>query len=155
MKASLTCAAVLMMAMTAFASDDVIRRGAPITEAAKAVAIETVLATPEDYASEAVVVEGVIAQACSRKGCWMELVPAAGSRGMRVTFKNYGFFVPLDAKGMAARAEGVTNVKTLSRKEADHLAEEGAKLTRNADGTAREVSFVANGVELRKQPGSE
>lgn len=79
----------------------------------------------------------------------MELAPAAGKPGVRVTFKDYAFFVPLDSKGMKARAEGVATVKTLSKKDADHLEGEGAKLTRNADGTANEVSFVANGVELR------
>ena len=151
-KALITTILLLMVALTAVASDDVIRRGAPITEGAAALAIDEVLKDPDAYAKDAVVVDGVIAQACTRKGCWMELVPAAGRPGMRVTFKNYAFFVPLDSKGMIARAEGVTKVKTLSKKEADHLAEEGAKLTRNPDGTAREVSFVADGVELRK-PG--
>ena len=140
--------AILLMAGT---SDAVIRRGAPIPEGAATVAIEKMLQAPETYAENAVVVEGLIAQACTRKGCWMELVPEAGKPGMRVTFKDYGFFVPLDSKGMLARAEGVTKVKTLSKKEADHLDKEGAKLTRNPDGTAREVSFVANGVELRAQ----
>ena len=141
---------LIAVVLPVLAGDDVVRRGAPLSSDARPVAIQTVLETPDDYAKNAVLVEGVIAQACTRKGCWIELVPAAGKPGMRVTFKDYGFFVPLDSKGMAARAEGVTKVKTLSKKEADHLAEEGAKLTRNADGTAREVSFVANGVELRK-----
>ena len=59
-------------------------------------------------------------------------------------------FIPLQAQGMKARAEGVTSVKVLSKADADHLEGEGAKLTRNADGTANEISFVASGVELRK-----
>ena len=88
-------------------------------------------------------------QACECKGCRMQL-SAEGLLGMRVTFKVYAFFVPLDSKGMQVRAEGVTVVKTLSKAEADHLEGEGAKLARNADGTAKEVSFVANGVELWK-----
>jgi hypothetical protein len=51
---------------------------------------------------------------------------------------------------MKARAEGVTVIKELSKAEADHLESEGAKIARKADGTAIEVSFVANGVELTK-----
>jgi hypothetical protein len=51
---------------------------------------------------------------------------------------------------MQARMEGSVSVKTLSKEDADHLAEEGAQLTRNPDGTANEVSFVATGVELRQ-----
>ena len=38
----------------------------------------------------------------------------------------------------------------LLQHEIDHLEEEGAKLVRKADGTAVEVSFVANGVELSR-----
>jgi hypothetical protein len=80
----------------------------------------------------------------------MQLAPAEGGDGVRVTFKDYGFFIPLDAKGMKARAEGVAVVKTLSKAEADHLEGEGAKIKRNEDGSAVEISFIANGVELHK-----
>ena len=141
--------ALLLLATTAFAGET-ITRGAAISRDAKAVALTEVIAHPDAYIKTAVVVEGVVATNCERKGCWMQLVPAEGKQGVRVTFKDYGFFVPLDSKGAKVRAEGVATVKTLSKKEADHLEEEGAKLLRNEDGTAREVSFVASGVELTK-----
>lgn len=140
--------ALLLIATTAFAADT-ITRGAAISRDAKSVPLAEVLAHPDDYTKNAVVVEGTVTNACERKGCWMQLT-ADGKRGVRVTFKDYGFFVPLDSKGAKARAEGVTVVKTLSKKDADHLEEEGAKLTRNPDGTAKEVSFVASGVELTR-----
>lgn len=139
-----------LIAATAVA-DDVIKRGETIAADAKAIPLATVLEKPADYAKTPVVVEGLIAKACTNKGCWMELVPEEGKPGVRVTFKDYGFFVPLDSKGLKARAEGVAAVKTLSKERADHLESEGAaKFTRNADGTVNEVSFVASGVELRK-----
>jgi hypothetical protein len=139
----------LAVTLTAFAGETV-KRGAAITPDAKALPLAQVLEKPEAYTKDAVVVEGVITNACERQGCWMQLTPKAGETGVRVTFKDYGFFVPLDSKGMKARAEGVTVVKTLSKADADHLESEGAKLKRNEDGTAQEVSFVANGVELWK-----
>lgn len=142
--------ALVAVAVAAIADANVITRGAAIPADAPAVALEKVLASPDAHTGKPVVVEGVIAAACTRKGCWMQLAPAKGGDGVRVTFKDYGFFVPLDSKGMRARAEGVTVVKTLSKAEADHLEEEGAKLRRNKDGSAREVSFVASGVELRR-----
>ncbi|HYI10539.1 MAG TPA: DUF4920 domain-containing protein [Thermoanaerobaculia bacterium] len=142
--------ALLLVAATAFAGDEVITRGAAIPSDAKTVALADVLASPDAYTKEPVVVEGVIATSCTRKGCWMQLVPAEDAQGVRVTFKDYKFFIPLQSKGMKARAEGVAVVKTLSKREADHLEEEGAKLTRKENGTALEVSFVANGVELRR-----
>ncbi len=142
--------ATLVVATAAFAGEK-IARGAAIAADAKTVPLATVLASPAEYMKTSVVVEGVVTNACERKGCWMQLQPAAeGGQSVRITFKDYGFFVPLDSKGMKARAEGVTTVKKLSKAEADHLEEEGAKLKRNEDGSAIEVSFVASGVELTK-----
>jgi Domain of unknown function (DUF4920) len=142
-------ATLLLLATAAFA-DTVVKRGAPLSDA-KPTPLATVLASPDKYQKDAVLVEGVIENVCEMKGCWMQIAPEAGKAGIRVTFKDYGFFVPTDSKGMKARAEGVVTVKTLSKAQADHLEhEDGAKLTRNADGTASEVAFVANGVELRK-----
>jgi hypothetical protein len=144
-------ALVLVFAATLAFAGEVITRGAAIAKDAKGVPLATVLENPETYTKEPVIVEGVIAAACTRKGCWMQLASdAEAKQGVRVTFKDYGFFIPLDAKGMKARAEGVAVVKTLSKAEADHLEEEGAKLARKADGTALEVSFVADGVELTR-----
>ena len=141
--------ALCLLATAAFAGET-ITRGAAIAKDAKAVPLATVLASPAEYIKTPVVVEGVITTACERKGCWMQLKPADGDQNVRVTFKDYAFFVPLDSKGMKARAEGVTTVKKLSKQEADHLVEEGAKLKRNEDGSAIEVSFVASGVELTR-----
>jgi hypothetical protein len=143
--------AALLLATTAFATET-INRGAAVPKDAKAISLTTVLENPDAYTKEPVVVEGVIATSCTRQGCWMQLAPTAaeGAPSVRVTFKDYGFFIPLQAKGMKARAEGVAVVKTLSKADADHLEEEGAKLKRKEDGTALEVSFIANGVELAK-----
>lgn len=149
MKRFISVLTITLIASIAFA-DDVIRRGAAVSTDAKAVPLEQVLARAADYAKTPVLVEGVVKKNCENKGCWMELAPAMDKDGVRVTFKDYGFFIPLDSKGMKARAEGVTAIKTLSKKDADHLEGEGAKLNRNADGTANEISFVATGVELRK-----
>lgn len=142
--------ATFLFATAAFAGET-ISRGAAIAKDAKPTPLATVLAAPADYEKTPVVVEGVVTNACDRKGCWMELKTAAETgESVRVVFKDYAFFVPLDSKGMKARAEGVTLVRTMPKQEADHLEDEGAKLKRNEDGTANEVSFVASGVELTK-----
>ncbi len=142
---------ILILFASLSLSAEVIKRGAAIAPDAKVVPLTIVIEKPDDYAKTPVVVEGVVVKNCTNKGCWMELAPEAGKAGVRVTFKDYGFFVPLDSKGSKARAEGVTTIKTLTRDEADHLESEGATLIRNSDGSAREISFVANGVELRRE----
>ncbi|MEA2166418.1 MAG: hypothetical protein QOK37_4545 [Thermoanaerobaculia bacterium] len=142
-------ALLLLVATTTFAAE-VVKRGAPLS-ASKPVALDAVLESPRAYTKDAIVVEGVIQKSCTNMGCWMELAPAPGEKSVRVTFKDEKFFIPLTAKGMKARAEGVTKIDTLSKSEVDHLVEEGATLVRNADGTADEVSFVATGVELTRK----
>jgi hypothetical protein len=144
-----TVAALILLATTTTFAAEVMRRGAPVSSA-KPVALATVLASPRAYTKSAVVVEGVIEKSCTAAGCWMELAPAEGKKSVRVTFKDEEFAIPLTAKGMQARAEGVTKIHTLTKSEADHLAGEGATLTRNEDGTADEVSFIATGVELTR-----
>ena len=101
------------------------------------------------YLDKKVTVEGSVNNVCQMKGCWMELVADNASSGVRVTFKDYGFFVPTDSQGRAATLEGVFETNVFSKADADHLIAEGVELTRNADGTATELSFVAAGVELR------
>lgn len=145
----LTFVLLLTLVASAAVAGEVVKRGEPIAEGVQSIALAEVLAKPAEYTNEPVVVEGVVEVACQNKGCWMQVAPAAGEAGMRVTFKDYGFFVPKDSKGRVARMAGTVAVKTLSKEDADHLEGEGAKLRRNSDGTASEVSFVATGVELR------
>ena len=110
-----------------------------------AVPVSAVLGKPED--GKTVLVEGVVRRACSQMGCWMELVPAEGGAGMRVTFKDYGFFVPTDSAGAKARVQGTLKVAELSAAQAEHLRAEGGSMSA---GAQREVRLVATGVELRR-----
>ncbi|HVZ41786.1 MAG TPA: DUF4920 domain-containing protein [Candidatus Kapabacteria bacterium] len=126
-----------------------IRRGAPIGSS-PAASLADILKNPNAFAGRTVVVAGVVQQCCRRKGCWMELSAKRGAPGVRVTFKDYGFFVPTNSSGMKARAEGTVVVKQLDKAMVDHMVSEGAHITPAPDGTATEVSFIASGVELRR-----
>lgn len=126
-------------------------RGEPL-KGAKAVKLADVLAKPQAHDGKTVLVEGTVRKACERKGCWMELAADGKDKspGVRVTFKDYGFFVPLDSAGAQARVEGVLKVAELSDSRAQHYESEGAIVPRGADGKPREVQLVATGVELRR-----
>ncbi|MBF5043724.1 DUF4920 domain-containing protein [Aggregicoccus sp. 17bor-14] len=130
----------------------VLTRGEPL-KGAPTVTLAELLRAPEAHAGKRVRVEGQVRRACERKGCWLELAEgASGSKGpgVRVTFKDYGFFVPLDSAGASARVEGVVQVAELSEARAQHYTSEGATVPRGADGKPREVQLVASGVELRR-----
>jgi len=133
-------------------ANGVLKRG-DLVGKAKAVSLAKVLKKPSDYVGKTVLVKGVIVRSCKMEGCWMELAPAKDAKSVRVTFKNHAFFIPLDSAGMRAKAEGIFTIKTLSKKEVDHLVnEDGAKFENiNKDGTVTEVSFEATGVELTKK----
>jgi hypothetical protein len=69
----------------------------------------------------------------------------------RVTFKDYGIFVPLDSAGSTARVQGVVETKVLEPGQVDHMESEGATFAKKEpDGSAREVHIVATGVELTR-----
>jgi hypothetical protein len=81
----------------------------------------------------------------------MELADGAGPElpGCRVTFKDYGFFVPTDSAGSRARVEARVLVASLDPAIVSHMESEGAHFaSKDAQGGAREVRLVASGVEL-------
>ena len=151
--ASLVVAALALIVLgwplPAVAQDDVITRGEAIGSS-PIVRLADAMKSVDEHSGSTVIVEGAVKQVCQMRGCWMELVPAGETSGIRVTFRDYGFFVPKDSAGFTARLEGMFEQNVFSKEDADHLIAEGVRLSRNADGTATELSFVAQGVELRK-----
>ncbi|MBK8464836.1 MAG: DUF4920 domain-containing protein [Chloracidobacterium sp.] len=135
----------------AIPSDSYLKRGAPIGKSKK-VSLEKALADPAKFADKTVRVEGVIVRSCKMEGCWAEMAEKKDGKSVRVKMKDHAFFIPLESAGAKARAEGVFQVKTLTKAMVDHMIEEdGAKFAnRNADGTVTEVSFEASGIELKQ-----
>ena len=142
----LTALAMPAGAQSATDSAIVLRGGA--VPAGAGLPVAQLVAGARNYTTKPVIVEGIITRECTDKGCWMQVAPSADANGMRVTFKDYAFFIPQSMVGRRARMTGMTKVTTHSKAAADHLIGEGAPLQRNADGTATEVQFVASGVEL-------
>lgn len=139
-------------APAAKSSSDVIQRGEKLTGKGEKVTLDALLASPEKHDGKTVALEGTARKVCTKKGCWMELATAndAKANGVRVTFKDYGFFVPLDAAGAQVKLEGVVKVAELSDSNAKHLEAEGANVPRGKDGKPREIQLIAHGVELRR-----
>lgn len=126
--------------------------GAPITPGPE-LALSEVLASPERFRARAVTVEGEVRSACTRRGCWMEIAQGRDPKlpGCRVTFKDYGFFVPTDSAGAHAKVQGTFDVNTLPPERVAHLESEGGQFPhKNADGSVDELRLVATGVELRR-----
>ena len=69
------------------------------------------IATLSKTDSAQVKVEGVIKRICQKKGCWM-YVDLGEETEMLVQFKDYEFFVPMDAIGDTAIIEGLATFET-------------------------------------------
>jgi len=126
--------------------------GAPISPGPE-LPLSEVLSSPERFRDRVVTVEGRVRAACTRRGCWMELAESSDAKlpGCRVTFKDYGFFVPTDSAGAQAKVQGTLGVNTLPAERVAHLESEGGQFPhKNADGSVDELRLVATGVELRR-----
>ena len=144
-----SCDGAKNAAAPAKTAEALLTRGEKLKGAQK-VELTALLAKPADLDGKTVQLEGKVRKACEKKGCWMELAPDAKGPGVRVTFKDYGFFVPLDSAGRTAKVEGVVKVAALTDAAAKHLESEGATIPRGKDGKPSEVQLVAVGVELRQ-----
>ncbi len=97
-------------------------------------------------------ITGTVESVCQVKGCWMKVLTADGQT-MRVSFKDYGFFVPKDIAGKTVVFEGEAKIKTTSVAELRHYAEDAKKTKEEImkiTEPKRELTFVADGVIVKK-----
>ena len=98
-------------------------------------------------------ITGEVVEVCKKKGCWMTLKMPDGEP-MRVTFKDYAFFMPKDIVGKTVALDGIAKKQTISKSQLQHYAkdakktpEEIAKITADKD----EIAFEAKGVVILDQ----
>ena len=114
-------------------------------------AASKLLANPAGFDGKTVLVEGRVADVCSKMGCWM--VVAHEDQTMRVRMKDHAFFVDKQGKGNDCRIEGVVvalkvDPKTVAHfesesRETDKMPEKGLA----AGDTVYEL--VASGVAMK------
>lgn len=71
-------------------------------------------------------VYGTITEVCKNKGCWM-MMDIGGGKTMRVTFKDYAFFVPADISGKTVVLDGYAHHQITSANQLRHYAEDAGK----------------------------
>jgi len=94
-----------------------------------------------------------IMEVCSKKGCWMMLDLGEGKE-MRVTFKDYEFFVPKDAGGRLAIVEGVASMDTTSVEELKHYLSDAEASQEEIDAVTEpeyNYAFEAVGVIIKEE----
>ena len=119
--------------------------GSALPETGNSLSLSELMTDNEKYLDQEVLVETRIAKVCQKKGCFF--VATEGASTARVTFKDYGFFIPTDSGGKDVVLLGTFSRKSVSKEEAEHyaadLGEKAAPLPEKF-----EYSIVASAVKI-------
>ena len=94
---------------------------------------------------------GEIKEVCTKKGCWFSMDLPDGS-SMRVTFKDYGFFLPTNSQGFPIVMQGVATITETDVETLKHYAEDQGKSKEEVEAITepkREITFEATGVIIK------
>ena len=121
--------------------------GSPLPESGEMLGVGELIGNADSYLGTDVLVETRIAKVCQKKGCFF--IVQHGADTVRVTFQDYGFFIPTDAGGKTVTLAGTFSRKPLSREKAEHLAEDlGEEAPKEVPGF--EYTIVATAVSIPK-----
>ena len=119
--------------------------GALLDESAKPMSLAALLDSPDEYVDTAVRVEARISQVCQKKGCFM--IATSGDKAVRISFRDYAFFVPTDTGGKTVTLTGTVVERVLSEEQAAHFRQDAGSDTIQA-GKVYEI--VADAVSIPK-----
>jgi hypothetical protein len=93
-------------------------------------------------------VKAKIIDVCPKKGCWLKLQVNDSTTAL-VKMKDYGFFLPLSAKGKTVVLEGDVKIKNTTVEELRHYAEDAKKSKEEIAAITKpekEIRFTAKGI---------
>lgn len=97
-----------------------------------------------------VIVKTTVAEVCPKKGCWMSVKGAKANEQVRVTFKDYGFFVPTELVGKEVALQGTYVKHTETVEEQKHLLRDAKRPQAEIDAITQPketLRFIATGVK--------
>ncbi len=99
------------------------------------------------------VIQGEIKEVCTNKGCWFSMDLPNGE-SMRVTFKDYGFFLPTNSQGYPIIIKGVANMVETDVETLRHFAEDQGKSEEEIAKITepkREITFEASSAIIQEK----
>ena len=119
--------------------------GASLDESVPAVSLGEIASDGGTYVGQSVRVIARVAEVCQKKGCFF--IAQEGDSVVRISFKDYGFFVPTDISGKRVALVGEVVAREVTSDEAAHYAEDlGAASTAVKPGKVYEI--VATSVRV-------
>ncbi|MBL7738992.1 MAG: DUF4920 domain-containing protein [Chitinophagaceae bacterium] len=95
-------------------------------------------------------IKAKILDVCPKKGCWLKLQVNDSTTAM-VKMKDYGFFLPLAAKGKTVVIDGEVKTKVVSVAELQHYAEDAKKSKEEIAAITKpekEIRVLAKGIVI-------
>jgi len=119
--------------------------GGTLPDAGEPISLAELMDDNQKYLDQEVLVETRIAKVCQKKGCFF--VAQQGPSTVRVSFKDYGFFIPTDSGGKDVVLLGTFSRKSVSQEQAEHYAADLGETEAPAP-EAFEYSIVATAVKI-------
>lgn len=119
--------------------------GAPVT-GTKPVSVDAAIAQLNKE-NKPVLMEAKVDKVCLKKGCWMAL--KSKTTDVRVTFKDYGFFVPVSLVGKTVWVEGQMSEKKLTLAQTKHYVEDEGGDPSKVTEARTDYQFLATGVLVK------
>ncbi len=121
--------------------------GAMLPDQGTPLGLAELINNSEKYLDQEVLVATRIAKVCQKKGCFF--IATEGAATARVTFKDYGFFIPTDAGGKNVVLLGTFSRANESEQEAEHFASDLGETATSAPEQLQ-YSIVASAVQIPK-----
>lgn len=150
---------IVLLAINCTALADVIRLSEPVKETAthevfgstmkataEPVSLAGIMAAPASHQGKTLVIKTRVAKVCQKKGCFF--IAQQGRHALRVSFKDYGFFVPTDMGGKAVTLVGELVERRLTAEQAAHFNQDAGAADAFTSGPVYEI--VATAVSVPK-----
>jgi Domain of unknown function (DUF4920) len=109
--------------------------------------LQAALRQLDSMPSADVLIESKVDKVCEVKGCWMALTNAKDD--VRVTFKDYGFFVPSSIIGKTVLVQGKLEKVVMSLEDTKHYIKDAGGDPSKVTTPRTEYRIVASGVEVK------
>ena len=120
--------------------------GEPITELPELHPLTDILSEPDKYTNTSFGLEARVKKVCQKKGCFF--IATQGQKTIRISFKDYGFFVPTDITDRTAIIIGTLTRHDVSPEQAEHFSKDLGEKNSVKSGVTYEI--VASSVRVPK-----
>lgn len=89
--------------------------------------VSEILKKPESFVGKKVLIEGMVVDVCSKRGCWMEIASDKSFQKIKVKVNDGEIVFPMEAKGKTAKVEGTVYQIKMTKEQVIEKKTEEAK----------------------------